>query len=169
MSILFSLKLIFWARKIRILENIFLPNKNWKITRARPRVQDFETGKNFSFNQYHNKELRFSRESYLIYKSNGKLFSCVCIAWYKHLRRWENSRPLCKPSTSSLVYITVSRILSTPLVFISCYANTENVFCCLNGIQYQKWNIFEDAAPKRVPTCTFNVVLFVVVQFSPLV
>ncbi len=25
------------------------------------------------------------------YKSNRKLFSCVCIAWYKHLRGWENS------------------------------------------------------------------------------
>ena len=33
----------------------------------------------------------------LFYKSNRKLFSCVCIAWYKHARRWENSRQLCKP------------------------------------------------------------------------
>ena len=39
----------------------------------------------------------FSRK--LFYKSNRKLFSCVCIAWYKHLRVWENSRQLCKPST----------------------------------------------------------------------
>ena len=37
----------------------------------------------------------------LFYKSNRKLFSCVCIAWYKHSRRWENSRQLCKPSTST--------------------------------------------------------------------
>ena len=44
----------------------------------------------------------------LFYKSNRKLFSCVCIAWYKHSRRWENSRRLCKPSTSSRVCITVS-------------------------------------------------------------
>ena len=37
------------------------------ITRARRRVQDFATGKNFSFNQYHNKEFCvFSRESYFI-------------------------------------------------------------------------------------------------------
>ena len=37
------------------------------ITRARLRVQDFATGKNFSFNQCHNKEFCvFSRESYLI-------------------------------------------------------------------------------------------------------
>ena len=43
----------------------------------------------------------------LFYKSNRKLFSCVCIAWYKHSRRWENSRQLYKPS--------------------------ENVFYCLNN------------------------------------
>ena len=36
----------------------------------------------------------------LFYKSNRKLFSCVCIAWYKHSRRWENSRQLCKPETT---------------------------------------------------------------------
>ena len=44
----------------------------------------------------------------LFYKSNRKLFSWVCIPWYKHSRRWENSRHLCKPSTSSRVCITVS-------------------------------------------------------------
>ena len=44
----------------------------------------------------------------LFYKSNRKLFYCVCIAWYKHSRRWENSRQLCKPETSSQVCITVS-------------------------------------------------------------
>ena len=45
-----------------------------------------------------NKELRvFSRES-LFYKSNRKLFSGICIGWYKHSSGWENSRQLCKPS-----------------------------------------------------------------------
>ena len=48
---------------------------NWKhlfakqelITRARLRVQDFATGKNFSFNHFHNKEFCvFSQESYFI-------------------------------------------------------------------------------------------------------
>ena len=29
--------------------------------------------------------------SKLIYKSNRKLFPCICIAWYKHSRSWENS------------------------------------------------------------------------------
>ena len=28
----------------------------------------------------------------LFYKSNRKIFSCVCISWYKHSRGWENSR-----------------------------------------------------------------------------
>ena len=44
----------------------------------------------------------------LFYKSNRKLFPCVCIAWYKHERGWENSRQLCKPLISSRVCITVS-------------------------------------------------------------
>ena len=44
----------------------------------------------------------------LFHKSDRKLFSFVCIAWYKHARGWENSRQLCKPSTSSRVCITVS-------------------------------------------------------------
>ena len=35
----------------------------------------------------------------LFYKSNRKLLSCVCIAWYKHERGWENSRQLYKPET----------------------------------------------------------------------
>ena len=39
----------------------------------------------------------------LFYNSNRKLFSCVCIVWYKHSRRWENSRQLCKPSTLTRV------------------------------------------------------------------
>ena len=33
----------------------------------------------------------------IFYKSNRNLFSCVCIAWYKHSRGWEYSRQLCKP------------------------------------------------------------------------
>ena len=80
-------KSIFWKAS-------YLQNKSWLC------VQDFATVKNFSFNQCHNKELHFFSGK-LIYKSNRKLFSCICIAWYKHLGGWENSRRLSKPSTSS--------------------------------------------------------------------
>ena len=51
------------------------------ITRARLRVQDFGTGKNFCFNHCHNKEflsLFFSVN--LFYKSDRKLSSGVCTA-----------------------------------------------------------------------------------------
>ena len=102
------------------------------ITRARLRGQDFATGKNFSFNQCHTKSFAFFFSGKLFYNSNRKLYSCVCIAWYKHSRRWENSRQVYKPSTSSRVCMTVSNS-PTPLVFISGYANTENVFYCLNS------------------------------------
>ena len=54
----------------------------------------------------------------LFYKSNRKLFSCVCIAWYKHERGWENSRQLCKPSTSSRVCITVLNSPNPSRVYI---------------------------------------------------
>ena len=55
----------------------------------------------------------------LFYKSDRKLFSCVCISWYKHSRRWENSRQLCKPSTSSRVCITVSNSPNPSRVYMS--------------------------------------------------
>ena len=49
-----------------------LQNKNWFNTRARVRVQDFATGKNFSFNQCHNEEFCvFSRESYFFFTFEG--------------------------------------------------------------------------------------------------
>ena len=45
------------------------------------RVQDFVTGKNFSFNQRSEQE-SFAFSSWkLFYKSNSKLFSCLCISW----------------------------------------------------------------------------------------
>ena len=78
-------------------------------------------------NALNKRVLLFSREGYFI-KAIENLFSRVCISWYKHSRGWESSRQLCKPSTK------LSRILPTPLVFILGYANTENVFYCLNGM-----------------------------------
>ena len=92
------------------------------------RVQDFATGNDFSFNQCSKQEsFAFFSGSYFI-KAIENLFSRVCISWYKHSRGWESSRQLCKPSTK------LSRILPTPLVFILGYANTKNVFYCLNGM-----------------------------------
>ena len=53
----------------------------------------------------------------LFYKSNRKLFSCVCISWYKHSRGWEISQQLCKPSTSR-VCMTVSNSPNPSRVYI---------------------------------------------------
>ena len=72
------------------------------------RVQDFATGKNFSFNQWFKQESLAFFSGKLFYKRNRKLFSCVCVAWYKHSRGWENSRQLRKTETKSSVCITVS-------------------------------------------------------------
>ena len=60
-----------------------------------------------------NKRVLLFSSGKLFYKNNRKLFPCVCISRYKHERGWENSQQLC-------------------VVFILGYANTENVFYCLN-------------------------------------
>ena len=57
----------------------------------------------------------------LFYKSNRKLFSCVCISWYKHSRGWEISQQLCKPSTSSRVCMTLSNCPNPSRVYIRLY------------------------------------------------
>ena len=103
-------------RKFRLLESISLQNKNWL------RVQDF-VYKTLRLVRISllimtvTKSLRFFSEE-LFYKSHRKLFSCACIAWYKHSRDWENSGQLCKPSTSSLVSITVSNSPNPSRVYI---------------------------------------------------
>ena len=51
-------------------------------------------------------------------KAIKKLFSCVCIPRYKHSRGWENSRQLCKRSTSSWVCINVSNSPNPSRVYI---------------------------------------------------
>ena len=77
----------------------------------------------------------FSRKSF--YKSNRKLFPWVCIAWYKHSRRWENSRRLCKPSTSSRVCITVSNSPNPSHVYIRLCKHGKR-FLLLNWFRQQK-------------------------------
>ena len=62
----------------------------------------------------------------LFYKSNKKLFSCVCIAWYKHERGWENSWQLCKPLTLSRVCITVSNSPNPSRVYIRLYKHGKH-------------------------------------------
>ena len=105
-SLLKLLELTFKARKTRILESIFFAKqrlimrtsfvyKTWRLLRI-----------SLLINALNKRVLLFSSGK-LFYKSNRKLFSCVCIAWYKHERGWENSRQLCKPETKSRVCIAV--------------------------------------------------------------
>ena len=85
-SIFFRLSWHYKREKSLFRKASFLQNKNWL------RVQDFmyKTGKNFSFKQCLIKCLEFFSGK-LIYKSNRNLFSCICIAWYKHfVLGWHN-------------------------------------------------------------------------------
>ena len=83
------------------------------IARAKLCGQDFATGKNFSFNQCHTK-------SYFI-KAIENFFPVFA---YPDI----NTRGVGRIRDS---YANPRR---TPLVFISGYANTENVFYCLIGV-----------------------------------
>ena len=68
MSICLRLSWHFKQEKSIFLESIFFA-KQELVTWARLHVQDFATGKNFSFNHFHNKEKSN--------KSNKKFFSCI--------------------------------------------------------------------------------------------
>ena len=76
----------------------------------------------------------------LFYKSNRKLFSCVCIAWYKHERGWENSRQLCKPDTKSIVCITVKNFPNASRVYIRICKHRKKVFYCFYKITFSRKN-----------------------------
>ena len=78
----------------------------------------------------------------LYYKSNRKLFSCVCIAWYKHSRVWENSWQLCKPETTSRVCITVSNSPNPLSVYIRLCKHRKKAFYCLNIAFLEKYCYF---------------------------
>ena len=98
------------------------------------RVQDFATGKNFSFNQCFKQEsfAFFSRESYFI-KAIENGFPVFA---YPEINTREVGRILDSYANPRLRLglAQLSRILPTRLVFISGYANTENVFYCLNDV-----------------------------------
>ena len=78
----------------------------------------------------------------LFYKSNRKLFSCVCVAWYIHLRCWENSRWLCKPSTLSQVCITVSNSPKPSHVYIRlCKHGKHFLLLKCNQKSMEHWDV----------------------------
>ena len=114
-SISFCLSWHFKREKPVFLESIFISNQEL-----------------ITYTSFVNKTLQLVRISLLVTALNkeftffpGKLFyessrklSCICIAWNKHARGWEDSQQLCKPSTLSRVFITVSISLNTSRVYI---------------------------------------------------
>ena len=100
--------------------------------------------------------LRFF-SGYLLHKSNRKRFSCICIDWYKHSRRWENSRQLCKPSASSRVCITVSNSPNPSRVYMRLCQKTENVFYCLNANRAVRKTLMRAERPRMLPCLNARV------------
>ena len=88
----------------------------------------------------------------LFYKSNRKLFSCVCIAWYKHSRCWENSRRLCKPSTSSRVCITVANSPNSSRVYIRLCKHGKRFLLLYNYWYFNYYSYYanSDEIPGKV-------------------
>ena len=119
MSIFFRLRWQFKREnsKTRILESIFFA-KQRLITRTSFVYKTSRLVRISLFINALNKSVLLFFSGRLFYKSNRKLFSCVCISWYKHSRGWENSRQLCKPSTSSRVSVTVSNSPNPSRVYI---------------------------------------------------
>ena len=66
-----------------------------------------------------------------------KTFS-VCIAPYKHERRWENSRQLCKPETKQRVCITVENSPNASSVYIRLCKHRKKVFCCFYKVTFPR-------------------------------
>ena len=77
----FSIKLTFQARKIHILESTFFA-KIELIMWASIWVQDFMTGKNFSFNQCHLKR---------VLQALGFQITWITIFWFRAQRSWETN------------------------------------------------------------------------------
>ena len=103
----FELSWHFKRGKTRILESIFFA-KQGLITRTSFVYKTSRLVRISLLISALNKRVLLFFSGKLFYKSNRKLFSCVCISWYKHSRGWENSRQLCEPLTSSLVCLTFS-------------------------------------------------------------
>ena len=119
-----------WARKTRILESIFSA-KQGLITRASFVYKTLRLVRISLLISAPNKRVLLFFFWKLCYKSNRKLFPCVCISWYKHSRGWENSRQLCKPSTSSRVCITVSNSPNPSRTYIRLWKHGKH-FLLLN-------------------------------------
>ena len=119
-----------WARKTRILESIFSA-KQGLITRASFVYKTLRLVRISLLISALNKRVLLFFSWKLFYKNNRKLFPCVCISWYKHSRGWENSRQLCKPSTSSRVCITVSNSPNPSRIYIRLWKHGKH-FLLLN-------------------------------------
>ena len=65
---------------------------------------------------------------------------CICLAWCKHERGWENSRQLCKPETKSRICITVSNSPNPLSVHIRLCKHRKKVFYCFCKITFPRKN-----------------------------
>ena len=95
-DILSEKKPVFWKAS-------FLQNKDWlRVQASCTRLRDRLVRICLLISALNKRVLLFFSGK-LFYKSNRKLFTCVCISWYKHSRGWENS-----PNPSS-VYIRICK------------------------------------------------------------
>ena len=94
----------------------------------------------------------------IFYKNNRKLFSCVCIAWYKHKRGWENSQQLYKPQTSSRVCITGSNSPNPSSVYIRLWKHGNHFLalkCLLSSVLDNQCVLWQE----RFEVISWNIVL----------
>ena len=66
----------------------------------------------------------------VIFKSNRKRFSCICMGWYKHSRGWKKSRQSQTLDSSSWICISTSNSSNPSSVYIRL-CKQENSFLLL--------------------------------------
>ena len=127
-SIFFRLSWLFKREKPVFRKAFFCKTKTDYAFKLR--VQDFATGQNFSFNQCPKQKSFAFFLGKVILKPTDNFFPVFAYPYVntggvgRMLHSYANPR-------LRLGFAQLSRILLTPLEFISGYANTENVFYCL--------------------------------------
>ena len=126
-------KPVFWKAS-------FLQNKGWLLTRTSFVCKTLRLVRISLLTNALNKSVLLFFSGKLFYKSNRKLFSCEFA--YPDVNTWGVGRILNSYTNPQLClrFAELSRILPTPLMFISGYANMENVFYCLIGSMLKEWD-----------------------------
>ena len=90
---------------------------------------------------------------YLIWPPAMENVFRVCVAWYKHERGWANLRQICKPSTSSLVCITVKNSPNPSKNVLQRFSKFQPTRECINEVHLSS---FQLKKPFQIRGCVIS-------------